>query len=270
MPELDQPFTDLLTVYETEYLKFQGRESRVNGHRLQHLAASLGTFTVLTTENVDRFFHSLAHCQPSTRNRYRSLLSHVLKWGGQRGHVKGDLPPDFLRHESEHNERTRRLAEEEESRLTQHMSDDLRLLFHAALDTGLRYGALTQLTWKDYQGGVLVVPARTQKQRQSQRIPLTNRIKRVLDAKSDRALPKDTLFPVDHFRSRWDRARQSAGVQDLHWHDLRGEFASRLSEREVRVEVVSRLLGHASLTTTQRYLRPRVSDFEEAIGKLGV
>jgi site-specific recombinase XerD len=40
---------------------------------------------------------------------------------------------------------------------------------------------------------------------------------------------------------------------DLHWHDLRHEYASRLVERGVRLAQVRDLLGHASITTTERY-----------------
>jgi len=40
---------------------------------------------------------------------------------------------------------------------------------------------------------------------------------------------------------------------NLHWHDLRHEYASRLVERGVPLAQVRDLLGHASITTTERY-----------------
>jgi integrase len=42
---------------------------------------------------------------------------------------------------------------------------------------------------------------------------------------------------------------------DLRWHDLRGEYASRLVERGVPLSQVRDLLGHASIITTERYDR---------------
>jgi site-specific recombinase XerD len=39
---------------------------------------------------------------------------------------------------------------------------------------------------------------------------------------------------------------------DLHWHDLRHEYASRLVEKGARLSQVRDLLGHASITTTER------------------
>jgi integrase len=40
---------------------------------------------------------------------------------------------------------------------------------------------------------------------------------------------------------------------NLHWHDLRHEYASRLVERCVPLSQVRDLLGHASIATTERY-----------------
>ncbi|HAK55017.1 MAG TPA: hypothetical protein DCP38_05975 [Acidobacteria bacterium] len=40
---------------------------------------------------------------------------------------------------------------------------------------------------------------------------------------------------------------------DLRWHDLRHEYASRLVECGVPLAQVRDPLGHASITTTERY-----------------
>jgi site-specific recombinase XerD len=40
---------------------------------------------------------------------------------------------------------------------------------------------------------------------------------------------------------------------DLHWHDMRHEYASRLVEKGVPLAQVRDFLGHASITTTERY-----------------
>jgi site-specific recombinase XerD len=54
---------------------------------------------------------------------------------------------------------------------------------------------------------------------------------------------------------------------DLHWHDLRHEALSRLADEGVPVHELQLLAGHASITTTQRYMNARVNSLAESIRK---
>ena len=51
----------------------------------------------------------------------------------------------------------------------------------------------------------------------------------------------------------FDRACESAGLTDFHFHDLRHTFASWLIMRGVPLATVSNFLGHTSPTMTRRY-----------------
>jgi integrase len=55
---------------------------------------------------------------------------------------------------------------------------------------------------------------------------------------------------------------------NLHWHDLRHEYASRLVERGVPLAQVRDLLGHASITTTERYDNQKLENLQAAALKL--
>jgi integrase len=54
---------------------------------------------------------------------------------------------------------------------------------------------------------------------------------------------------------------------DLHWHDLRHEALSRLADDGVPVHELQLLAGHASITTTQRYMNARVTSLAESMRK---
>jgi integrase len=52
---------------------------------------------------------------------------------------------------------------------------------------------------------------------------------------------------------------------DLHWHDLRHEALSRLADDGVPVHELQLLAGHASITTTQRYMNARANSLAESM-----
>ena len=55
---------------------------------------------------------------------------------------------------------------------------------------------------------------------------------------------------------------------NLHWHDLRHEYASRLVERGVPLAQVRDLLGHASIVTTERYDNQTREALQAAVERL--
>lgn len=56
--------------------------------------------------------------------------------------------------------------------------------------------------------------------------------------------------------SVWRRLRDRAGVQDCHWHDIRGTALTDV-ERARGVEAAKVLAGHSSVTMTEAYVRTR-------------
>lgn len=59
--------------------------------------------------------------------------------------------------------------------------------------------------------------------------------------------------------------RDALAKIDLHWHDLRHETLSRLADDGVPVHELQLLAGHASITTTQRYMNARANSPAESM-----
>ena len=63
------------------------------------------------------------------------------------------------------------------------------------------------------------------------------------------------------------RAIASSTLVQVHWHDLRHEALSRLADDGVPVHELQLLAGHASITTTQRYMNARANSLAESMRK---
>ena len=74
------------------------------------------------------------------------------------------------------------------------------------------------------------------------------------------------LQVADHF----ERAVRHAGVKDLHFHDLRRTFASRLAERGVSLQTIADLLGHGATYVTERYAHLRPETLRETVALLSM
>jgi integrase len=65
----------------------------------------------------------------------------------------------------------------------------------------------------------------------------------------------------------WDVARKRAGLPDVRIHDLRHSFASALVNEGMTLYDVKELLGHANISTTQRYAHLTQHRLMEAASK---
>ena len=183
----------------------------------------------------------------------------------------------------ENNHRHRRLQGDEEAKLLAAASEDpmMRARIIVALDTGMRRGEMLlvqnkHVLWPERLIRVLAPNAKSRKER---KIPIsTQRLTQVLEQRAflgpDAYIVGDEFGePQRDFRGAWLKILAGAGITDsekgvngdLHWHDLRHECGPRLAERGVPLHEIQYLMGHASLTTTQRYLIATVEALKKSM-----
>ena len=224
--------------------------------------------------------------KPATINRYLALLRGMLNWAVLRGDLdetpfrKGAQAAVKL--ERENNRRDRRLSPDEEQRLLNAANSIVRRLVTAALDTGMRRGELLSLRFGDvdFERSVIHIRAENAKSKKGRDIPIaTTRLRTLLewlrideDGKVKGAdapvFSNEAGEPILHFHTAWYAALRRAEITDLRFHDLRGEFASRLVEKGVPLSQVRDLLGHSSIVTTERYDRQTFEALEGAVKRL--
>jgi len=79
---------------------------------------------------------------------------------------------------------------------------------------------------------------------------------------------KDRPLRDSKTNSLMPESRKAFNALDLHWHDLRHEYACRLAERGVPITKIQYLLGHASVVTTERYIHHTLAELSKAAAVL--
>jgi integrase len=75
------------------------------------------------------------------------------------------------------------------------------------------------------------------------------------------------IYPVKLQRA-FRKLCRTAGIANFRFHDCRHSFASYLSQRNVDLYTISKLLGHKDTRMTKRYSHLNVDNLREAVSKL--
>lgn len=163
----------------------------------------------------------------------------------------------------------------------QRINDQDAALYVVAACTGMRLGELCALRWADVdlKGGFIVVSRAmsagqelSTKSRRMRPVPIAEQagveLKRLAGRESHTARtdfvfcrPDGGSLDRTAVRKRFIKAQEEAGVRVRRFHDLRHTFGS-LAIREFDLVAIKNMMGHAKLSTTERYLhtKPRPDD----------
>jgi len=137
--------------------------------------------------------------------------------------------------------------------------------------TGCRKNEITRLRWDELfvdEGVLKLKDSKTGKKE----VTLSNDATQILTAappnESDYIFPgRDGIEPIQGLQKIWHRIRREAGLQDVRIHDLRHTFASVAVSSGTPLYEVGRLLGHASIQSTQRYAHLERSRLKDSLNK---
>ncbi len=187
------------------------------------------------------------------------------------------------------------VSEEEAAARARDDAQDAELVRVAAY-AGLRRGELVALRWRDvdFTGQKIIVrralsgetEVRSTKSRRAREVPLPDQAAaalRRLRARGEFTGPDDYVFAnrfgrrldPSALRRRYERARDAAALEPLRFHDLRQTYGSLLVAGGIDLPSVKAAMGHARITTTERYLHARSASelaerFTQALGAASV
>lgn len=246
-------------------------------HKLVHLSLVALNAQRIATYRDER----LREVSPGTVLRELQILSAIFNHARREWGLAVENPVAAIRRPAPNRARARRLEGDEEEKLLAALEPDERddsgkyrgmrnpwvkpiVLF--ALETAMRRGEMLSLTWNDVDLNRRVALLHLTKNGNSRAVPLSTKALEVL-----RPLPRSNdgrVFPIsaNALKLSFGRAVTRAGFGNFHFHDLRHEATSRLSQKLPNLIELAAVTGHKDLRMLGRYYHPRAEDLARKLG----
>lgn len=129
----------------------------------------------------------------------------------------------------------------------------LRAMIILALDSGMRRGEIFKLRWADidFAGGYIKVVGSHTKTERERLAPLSDRARAELRKIKDYS--PDRPFPFTDIKRSFNTAKRLAGIEDLHFHDLRRTAITRWQQAGIPLGTAGKLAGHTEWQTTLKH-----------------
>jgi integrase len=200
----------------------------------------------------------------SSVNHELKLLSRIFQLAKLQKQVRVNPCSEVARLKGEI-KRKRYLLPEEQERLMAALTgkrEHLRSIVIIDLNTGLRRGELFSLKLEDLDFNRDVIHIRESKTDRDREVPMNATARTLLLELADQArlagwqyifTNPTTGKPYHDLKRAFTGALRDAGIVDFHFHDLRHTFGTRAVDNGAPLTGVRDALGHASLSTTNRY-----------------
>jgi integrase len=216
-----------------------------------------------------------------TRKKYVNHLGYLFRYLEKRGAMERDISKD-VKLPRVPDAPPKAMTESEVERMCQairdwveEMKDDPRSpdyrwmadLIRANVHLGLRLGEVVHARWDwvDLERGTLTVQSTdefTTKRGTMRTIPLSKRARAILSG-MDQSTKYIWMHRGRKLKLHWTsmtfaRFRDKAGITSgITFHSMRHAFGTWLAERGVPINVIAEMMGHHSVTVTERYARCR-------------
>ena len=220
----------------------------------------------------------------STVNRELTLIGHVITIARKEWGIPLEVNPvSLIRRPKENRSRARRLSSAEEKRLLDELAPSPRdengcfepggcrnewvlPAVILAIESAMRRSEILALSWPDVFLDERFVRLHDSKHGEARDVPLSTRAAATLSALARQT--EGQVFPItgEALKKAFTRACERAGIENLHFHDLRHEATSRLATRLDNILELSAVTGHKTVQMLKRYYHPHATDLAKKLG----
>lgn len=266
-------FSDLLDRYITEIIPTKKSQRQAismrNGLRrsLGHLSVAAITPQILAHYRDERLNNVKGH----TVRKDLLLIRRILTIASKEWEIPLPLgnPVTLITVPTQPKGRERRLEGNEEELILAGASEYggvIKEVIIFAIETGMRRSELCRLDWKDINLKKHTALLYYTKNTEDRTVPLSSTAMRVLSS-----LPRninDLVFGLrpDSITQAFKRICKRAGIEGLHFHDLRHEATSSFFEKGLSIMEVSSITGHKDLAMLRRYTHLKAEDLVSKLG----
>jgi integrase len=268
-----------------EYLKWAdaNRAASADDRRAHSnaLVTSIGDMALdaITPFQVERFKTERANAgrAPGTINRHLATFKHFIGLASDWDWIPREKAAALRRVKlaKEPPGRVRYLSLDEEKKLLTTAEPDLRTVIFLACLTGMRRAEMVSLRWSQVDLHARVIVLTKTKANRVRRIPINDALHAMLEplracstAEGHVLVRRGKPWSPHMLSILFAATTKTAGIANLHLHDLRHDFATRLVRAGKPINVVATLLGHSTLTTTQRYAHVEDSTLRAAVAAI--
>ncbi|MDE0277826.1 MAG: site-specific integrase [Defluviicoccus sp.] len=260
-----------MTAFAEEFLdrqahRWKPRTQETNSRIVRKdILPAFGNLTVdaITVEQVRDWFADMSD-RPGIANRAMPVLSMMMRMAELWGYRVHNSNPcrNTRRYKMKPVERF--LTADEMARLNAVLTRDefwcpnVVAIVRLLMLTGCRFGEIASLEWDWIRDKHIFLPDSKSGPRT---VWLSSAARAVIDAVPRYSPDCPYLFParpptrpIDTIASQWNRIRDEAGLPGLRLHDLRHSWASTAAMNGVDMVTIAKLLGHALVETTERYV----------------
>lgn len=238
-----------------------------NCKRILRFFGDIDIGTISEKRMMDYVLSRRSIAKPATINRELTILKQIFRQIHRQGLIPKD-PSLFVSYEKMPNIRDRWLTIEEESLLISSACDWLKPIIIFAISTGMRRGEILNLRLEAINFKTRTVTLNNTKNGVNRLVPLTDRALKSIETnrKEGPAFLRDNRGVINtELEYSFKQACIKASLLELHFHDLRHTFATRLVQHGVELYTIQRLLGHKNPSMTQRYAHHSVESQRRAL-----